>query len=167
VQGVANADSIQKTVAKEAEKIYPEIYYRTEVYERDGKQCVRVDIERNGLAPHFGGQAWVRRGSQTIRATEQLYQQMIAQRQGKERVLLEWLNKEVTVHWKKARKVERPATLHQFVNETATLVFLNAHWVTFRVHTNTREHIDCSEPMPNLILNWDDGNGRLQVEVDA
>ena len=41
VQGVKNTDNIQKTVTKEAEKIYPEIYYKTEVYERDGKQCVR------------------------------------------------------------------------------------------------------------------------------
>lgn len=37
-QGVTNTDSIQKAVVKEAEKIYPEIYYRTEVYEREGKR---------------------------------------------------------------------------------------------------------------------------------
>src|ERR1700682_123910 len=55
VQGVSNTDHIQKRVRSEYEKIYPEIYYRTEVYERDGKQCVRVDIRHNGLAPHFGG----------------------------------------------------------------------------------------------------------------
>jgi hypothetical protein len=34
VQGVTNTDSIQKSVKKEAEKIYPGIYYKTEVYER-------------------------------------------------------------------------------------------------------------------------------------
>jgi predicted HTH transcriptional regulator len=59
VQGVTNAENIQSRVVKEAAKIYPEIYYRTEVYEREEKQCVRVDIKRNGLAPHFGGLAWV------------------------------------------------------------------------------------------------------------
>lgn len=97
VQGVTNADNIQKKVKKEADEIYPEIYYRTEVYEREGKQCVRVNIEHNGLAPHFGGPAWVRKGSETIKATEQLYQQMIEQRQSKIRLLLQWLNREVTV----------------------------------------------------------------------
>src|SRR5712691_4902170 len=35
VQGVTNTDNIQKSVTKEAGKIYPEIYYRTEAYERD------------------------------------------------------------------------------------------------------------------------------------
>src|SRR5579863_4895957 len=69
VQGVTDVDSIQKSVKKEADKIYPEIYYRTVVYERDGKRCVRVDIKRNGLAPHFGGAAWVRRGSVSVVAT--------------------------------------------------------------------------------------------------
>jgi predicted HTH transcriptional regulator len=44
VQGVTNTDNIQKSLAKEAEKIYPEIYCRTEVYEREGKQCVRVEL---------------------------------------------------------------------------------------------------------------------------
>src|SRR5580658_8069862 len=63
VQGVKSTDNIQKSVKKEADKIYPEIFYKTQVYERDGKQCVRVSIQHNGLAPHFGGQAWVRRGS--------------------------------------------------------------------------------------------------------
>lgn len=97
VQGVTDTDSIQKTVAEEAERIYPEIYYRTEVYEREGKHCVRVDIRHNGLAPHFGGPAWVRQGSVTIKATEELYQQMIDQRQAKTRVLLRWIDKDITV----------------------------------------------------------------------
>src|SRR6516162_1397410 len=51
VQGVTNTDNIQK-VKETADKIYPEIYYRTEAYQREGKQCVRVDIRHNGLAPH-------------------------------------------------------------------------------------------------------------------
>jgi predicted HTH transcriptional regulator len=81
VQGVTNPESISRSVTREADKIYPAIYYRTEVYEREGKQCVRVDIKHNGQAPHFGGHAWVRQGSQTIRATDELYQQMVDQRQ--------------------------------------------------------------------------------------
>jgi hypothetical protein len=173
VQGVTNADNIQKSVTKEAEKIYPEIYYRTEVYERDGKQCVRVDIKHNGLAPHFGGEAWVRKGSQTIKATEQIYQQMIDQRQTKTRVLLQWVGKDVTVFWKKQRAEQRLGSLYHFRNEEATLVSVTSYWATFRVHVATvdetnqlhRENIDCSEPIEKLMLNWDDGNGQLKVEV--
>jgi predicted HTH transcriptional regulator len=90
VQGVTNADNIQKKVKETADKIYPEIYYKTTVYDRDGKHCVRVDVKHNGLAPHFGDAAWVRRGSVTIRATEALYQQMVELRISKVTALTKW-----------------------------------------------------------------------------
>jgi len=174
VQGVTDTDSIQKSVVKEAGKIYPEIYYKTEVYEREGKQCVRVDIKHNGLAPHFGGPAWVRGGSLTIRATEELYQQMIDQRQAKTRVLLQWVDKDVTVWWRDQRREERLNIMHTLQVEQATLVHVNAHWVTFRVHiANTsgshihRESIDFSEPTEKLMLSWDDVKGHLKVEVKS
>jgi hypothetical protein len=173
VQGVTNTDNIQKRVKKEADEAYPEIYYRTEVYEREGKQCVRVDIKHNGLAPHFAGPAWVRKGSQTNKATEELYQQMIDQRQAKTRVLLQWLDKDVTVWWKNPRTEQRLDSLYRLQNEQATLTSIRSYWATFRVHLATvdesnqihRESIDCSEPMEKLMLSWDDGNGRLKVEV--
>jgi len=66
VQGVTNPESINRTVAKEADRIYPPIYYQTEVYEREGRRCVLVTIKHNGQAPHFGGPAWVRQGSRTV-----------------------------------------------------------------------------------------------------
>jgi hypothetical protein len=174
-QGVTNTDSIQKAVVKEADKIYPEIYYRTEVYEREGKQCVRVDIKNNGLAPHFGGQAWVRQGSVTIKATTELYQQMIDQRQSKVRVLLQWVGKDITISWKWVREEQRLDVLYRFASEQATLLSVNTHWATFRVRLARvdesnqihREAIDCSEPMEKLLLSWDDGNARLKVEVSG
>jgi predicted HTH transcriptional regulator len=99
VQGVKNEDSIQKSVKKEADKIYPEIYYKTLVYEVEGKKCVLVEIQHNGLAPHFGGQAWVRRGSVTQQATEEVFQQLIDLRSDKVRELSRWLGKGVIVSW--------------------------------------------------------------------
>src|SRR6266481_5728986 len=66
-QGVTNTENIQKKVRSECDKIYPEIYYKTEVYERDGKRCVQVDIKHNALAPHFAGPAWVRRGAESVK----------------------------------------------------------------------------------------------------
>jgi Putative DNA-binding domain len=173
VQGVTNTENIQSRVVKEAAKIYPEIYYRTEVYEREGKQCVRVDIKRNGLAPHFGGRAWLRKGSNTVEATDDLYQQMIDQRQSKIPVLLQWLNKEVTVagtqaplnpfeHLSRHEAQEWSVGVHQ-----ATLKVVNTHWVTFAVlfsqQSLTRR--ERSEPIEKLLLSWDDDSQRLKVVV--
>jgi predicted HTH transcriptional regulator len=164
VQGVRNTDNIQKSVVKEAAKIYPEIYYRTEVYERDGKQCVRVDIKHNGLGPHFGGAAWIRRGSKTVEATEELYQQLINQRQAKTRVLLQWVTKDITVHWQSKRTELRENRMYNLGYHKAALMFVGDHWVTFQISDipNTPEF---SEPLEKLLLSWDDEAKHLKVEV--
>jgi len=175
VQGVTNTDNIQKRVRKDAAEIYPEIYYRTEVYEREGRQCVRVDIRNNGLAPHFRGPAWVRRGSVTEVATEELYQQMIELRQSKMRVLIKWLNKQVTVEGTQLPKVfpippgSMPVALpHQEWSvgvHQATLLLANSHWVTLDVDIAAGSRVARSEPMEKLLLSWDDEHGRLKVLV--
>jgi hypothetical protein len=170
---VTNAESINQRVAKEAEKIYRPIYYRTEVYERDGKQCLRVDIKHNGQAPHFGGLAWLRQGSRTVTATEELYQQMVDQRQSKVRVLLQWVNKDVTIEGtQRARSFnltegnvpsfdqEWSVGLHQ-----ATIVFVNGHWVTFNVHTSATARAEMSEPLEKVLLSWDNQRGRPKVVI--
>jgi len=174
VQGVTSPDAIQKAVQREAEKIYPEIYYRTEVYEREGKQCVRVDVKRNGLAPHFGGPAWIRRGSETRKATDELYQQMIDQRQSKVSLLLKWLNKEVTVEGTEQPDFVPPGAV-QLVppqqewsvgRHDATLNVVNAHWVTFAVRLSQYGSLtEKSEPTEGLLLSWDDEKHRLKVLV--
>jgi hypothetical protein len=177
VQGVTNPEAINRSVAREADKIYPLIYYRTEVYEREGKQCVLVTIKHNGQAPHFGGPAWVRQGSQTVKATEETYQQMVDQRQSKVRVLLQWLNKDVTVEGTQRPgpvisleerivpafdQEEWSVGLHQ-----ATLTVVNAHWVTFDVaiSQNLLQRVAQSEPIEKLVLSWDNQRQRLKVVV--
>jgi predicted HTH transcriptional regulator len=64
VQGVKNADQIQKKVRSECEGVYPPIIWRERVYEKGEKTCVEVEIEYSGETPHFGSPAWVRIGSE-------------------------------------------------------------------------------------------------------
>ena len=161
VQGVSNADNIQKKVKDIAAKIYPEIYYKTTVYDRNGKQCVRVDVRHNGLAPHFGGAAWVRRASVTVEATEELYQQMVESRQSKVFALSKWINKEISVLWPKSFMVGD--TTVSYKNQ-ATLLVVNAFWITVGVHALSKV-FEKSESMEKLLLSWDDEKGRLKVLV--
>jgi hypothetical protein len=169
VQGVTNPESINRRVVKDADKIYPPIYYRTEVYERDGRQCVRVDIKHNGQAPHFGGPAWARQGSQTTKATEELYQQMIDQRQSKVRVLMQWLNKVVTVEGTQRPKAVSPGGNVPMLNQEwsvgeqqATLILVNGHWATFSVHTSATSR---AEPLEKVLLSWDNRRQRPKVVI--
>lgn len=171
VQGVRDPDAIQKRVKKEADRIYPEIYFKTEVYERDGKSCVRVDVKHNGLGPHFGGPAWVRKGTETIKASEALYQQMIELRHGKVRELVKWLNREITVEGTRrgsifARSPAEIASIEWSVGiHQATLVAVNTHWATFNVHGSSSHRYEKSEPMERLLLSRDDEKNRLKVVV--
>ncbi|MBI4459433.1 MAG: ATP-binding protein, partial [Acidobacteria bacterium] len=77
VQGVTNPDQIQKRVRSDCDDIYPPIVWRSQVYERDGKHCIRVEIEYSGETPHFGGIAWVRKGSESVKATDEVFQRLI------------------------------------------------------------------------------------------
>src|SRR3989442_5803 len=71
VQGVADPDAMQKHVNRLCkEDIYPPLtHYRCYEYEKDGKKCVRVEIQHDGETPRFGGPAWIRKGSETIVAS--------------------------------------------------------------------------------------------------
>ena len=83
VQGVKNADQIQRKVRSECEEVYPPIIWRERVYEKEGKSCVEVEIEYSGETPHFGTPAWVRIGSESVVATEEMFQKLISMRSAK------------------------------------------------------------------------------------
>jgi predicted HTH transcriptional regulator len=163
VQGVTNVDNIQKKVKETADKIYPVIYYKPTVYERDGKQCVRVDVKHNGLAPHFGEAAWVRRGSVTVRATEDIYQQMVELRLNKVTQLMKWHTEMMTVTWKDRAVVQLGQKVYTDSEFTATLKVVNAFWVTFRVELRQGTSDEISVPLDRLMLSWDDKEKRPKI----
>jgi len=160
IQGVTNPDSIQKTIRKECEKIYPPILWRSSVYEKEGKPCVRVEIEYDGETPHFGGPAWVRRGSETIRATYEVFQRLIDLRSGIVCELAKWLDKEVTIHGDLATTpINKIHRWHRV--ECVKIVFVNNHWVTFEKEDRKR----ISEPLSKLIISFDDKREQLKVII--
>lgn len=168
IPGVTSPDNIQKKVREECEKIYPPIPWRSQVYEKDGKPCVRVEIEYSGETPHFGGPAWVRRGSETVKASDEVFQRLVAFRLSMVRELAQWLDKEITleVDLGSMTFVERkmrgnpPSGQH-----SARLRFVNSFWATFEAFEGDLPHgtKTLSEPLEKLMLSWDDRANRLKV----
>jgi hypothetical protein len=170
VQGVTNPDHVQKRVREEAEKIYPPIIWKSLVYEKSGHHCVRVEIEYSGDTPHFGGQAWVRRGSETIKASDEVFQLLIESRLSKVRELAKWIDKEVTVKGDTHQpddlnlagvyKLRHPRWwgAHQTI-----LRRVNQFWATFEDFGNEKFK---SEPVSKLILSWDDESNHPLILVD-
>ncbi|OFW05507.1 MAG: hypothetical protein A3G20_06750 [Acidobacteria bacterium RIFCSPLOWO2_12_FULL_59_11] len=169
VQGVTNPDQIQKKVRSDCDEIYPSIVWRSQVYERDGKHCVRVEIEYSVETPHFGGIAWVRRGSETVKAADEVFQRLIEFRLSKVRELAMWLDKEVTVKGETgvppvgsyfSGSTSNPYHPRWHEQADAKLNFVNSFWATFEVESKNH-----SEPLEKLTLSWDDSKNRLLLLV--
>jgi hypothetical protein len=159
VPGVTNPDEMQKKVRSEFDEIYPPIEWRQVVYEKSGKSCVKIEIEYSGETPHFGDAAWIRRGSETIKASDEILQQLIELRSSKVRELSQWLGKTVTVSWSMPVAAVAVVNWGKFPCDIAKV---NQFFVTFKPWNESR---DKSEPVQWLDLSWDDENNRLQIYV--
>ena len=174
VAGVSNPDNIQKKIREECEKIYPPItpFWRSQTYVKDGEPCVRVEIEYSGETPHFGGPAWLRRGSETVKASDEVFQRLIEFRLSKVRELAKWVDKEITVdgdagsvEYEERRRVGHSRWPGQ---HSARLRFVNSFWATleaFEGNLPDGKPKTLSEPLEKLMLSWDDHAKRLKVLV--
>jgi hypothetical protein len=151
IQGVKNPDNIQKAVREECEKIYPPVVWRSRVYEKEHKPCIRVEIEYDGETPHFGGAAWIRRGSESVKATDQIFQKLIEFRNSKVRYLSGWLGKPITfvdvLVMVEGYPAEGPIAMR------AILVSASEFYLTVQLESGL-----LSVPLEDLKLSWDDEN---------
>ena len=164
-QGVRNPDQIQKKIRGLAESIYPPILWRSQIYERQGQHCVRVEIEYDGETPHFGGAAWVRRGSETIQATDQIFQQLIDLRSSKVRQLTEWLGKLVAVQPEPLPN-DPFLLLHPRWGRGGDRILrtVTGFYVIFEEQQGGGRQ---AEPLEKLIISWDARNSIPMVFVKA
>jgi hypothetical protein len=170
VQGVKNPESIQRNVRETAAKIYPPILYKSYGYEKEGRACIRVEIEYNEETPHFGGQAWVRQGSVTKKASDEVFQKLIEFRLSKVRELAMWLHKDVVVEPDTGTVMDEREGANRMVIPRlsptirgpvkATLLFVNNFWATFR--TRDKQY---SEPLEKIILSWADDHKSLKLLI--
>lgn len=100
--GVENTDSIQKKIQKMCDEIcYPRIHFTTEIFTREEKTVLAVVIPPSRTKPHFAGPAYIRHGTKSIKATSELYENLITSRHSKAGELLRYKDKVVTVFSRK------------------------------------------------------------------
>src|SRR5712691_1218106 len=78
-----NLDQIQKKFNARMQRVYPRVAYVPKVVTENGRQALAVIIPGSELRPHFAGLSYVRRGSESIEASEQQFAELIAQRDSK------------------------------------------------------------------------------------
>jgi hypothetical protein len=126
---------------------------------------VRVEIEYDGETPHFGGKAWIRKGSTTQEATEEAFQRLIDYRSNKVRELAKRQGETVSIEPDTSQTMDRrEGAVYQVIPrlqqaKEARLINVNGFWATFRIAGGA----DLSEPLDKLIPSWDDVRQRLKV----
>ncbi|MBI5326283.1 MAG: ATP-binding protein [Ignavibacteriae bacterium] len=175
IQGVANPDNIQKRIRDECEKIYPSILWKSFVYQKEGKHCIRIEIEYSGDTPHFGGSTWIRKGSETIKANDEIFKNLIEIRLDIVRELSKWVGKEITIYGEQStvpqmreENFPKPITRifqHRWERENidVKIIEVNRFWVTFETTQEPKSRQ--SEPLNKLTLTFDDVRNRLKVIV--
>jgi len=84
IEGVPNPDKLQKTVREVCEQeCYPLIGFSTEVLSTTEGAVLAVIIPESSNKPHFSGPAFVRRGSESVAASPEAFDELIYSRNSK------------------------------------------------------------------------------------
>jgi predicted HTH transcriptional regulator len=98
VQGLsdAEADARQKDIREACEReCYPPVKYRIELLQ-EHKNVLAIIIPASEKRPHFAGPAYIRRGSESVAASQEMLQELIDSRTSKVAELLRY-KRELTV----------------------------------------------------------------------
>lgn len=97
VMGVANSDAVQRRLREAAETCYPPVRYVARVLNAEGSMVVAVEVSGSDVRPHFSGPAFVRRGSESVNASPEQLDELIASRNDKARAILRMRGRPVTL----------------------------------------------------------------------
>ena len=99
IQSDINLETVQQKFSSVISKAYPPIATFPKVLEQGGKQFLAVIVPGSPERPHFAGRAYIRDGSQTKKASEPQFAELIAQRNSKARELLKWKGKGILLRF--------------------------------------------------------------------
>jgi hypothetical protein len=157
-------DQLQKNLSKKLASAYPPVYTTTKILRAGDREFMAIVVPGSEGRPHFAGQAYIRDGSQSLVASQQQFEKLIALRSGKPYEILKWKGKGVTL-----TQIARTHMLHgstQWSYAKHMLVNVadcNLHYVTLgSVHDITQF---VSYPLSIIELNYDDPRRRLELRL--
>lgn len=164
IKGVSNADSLQKTIRHLAEnECYPAIWVDLQVLTVDETQVLAVSVPGSPRRPHFAGPAFIRRGSETIKASDSEYEQLILSRNDKRRELLELQGKTCTLIAIGKQFGEPYQMAPNYSNrKECTVEEVTAFFARFR---NVGSGTLFSETLESISISYDDKNHRPMLII--
>jgi predicted HTH transcriptional regulator len=151
-------DSLQRTFNEKVRDTYPPIYRLTKILDVGGKQVLAVIVPGSQQRPHFAGHSFIRKGSETVGASDEQFANLIATRNSKAYEISHWKCRTITVDYINA---ERPQILGALAHrEERTVEDCNQFYVTLRAG-DTLESL----PMQRVAISFDNEKQRLKLEV--
>ena len=163
--GVGNTDQLQKRVRDAAQgDCFPPIAYTSEVLTVEGKAVVAVIVPPSATKPHFSGPAYVLIGSESPKASPQLYEELILSRNDKAREILRHKNDVFTV-----LGLGYKLGSNRLLSDKGYREMRECRLLTCTAHVLTLEDIArgerLSESLANVTLNYDDEKRRTMLMV--
>jgi hypothetical protein len=153
-------DEVQKKFNARMRRVYPAIAYAPKIVSNNGQQALAIIIPGSELRPHFAGLSYVRRGSETIEASESQFEELVAQRNSKASLILKWKGKNVTVLNRMAPGHPWGAT-ESVWPDTTVVVECNQFYLTLQAGATPPN----SFPLGRVDISFDNSRSRLQLEI--
>jgi predicted HTH transcriptional regulator len=165
-QGAEKMEDLAKSISDTLDRAYPAIYRHVVPLHSENGACLAVIVPGSEARPHFAGKSYVRDGPQTIEASEEQFQVLIAQRLSKVRELLKWKGKEVTIEEvsSSSKHMTTASGRTEIITQsrsphTFTLTDCNQFYVTV-----SRPNRTVSFTIAEIELSFDHPNNRLKLE---
>lgn len=163
--GVGNTDQLQKRVRDAAQgDCFPPIAFTAEVLTVNDKTVVAVVVPHSSGKPHFSGPAYVRVGSESPKASPQMYEELILSRNDKAREIHRHKNNVLTVlgiGYKLGSNKPLPDKSYREMRE-CRLEACTAHLVTL-VDISSGDRF--SEPLAHVMVTHDHERYRAMLVV--
>lgn len=154
-------DDFQKKINGILERTYPRVPYQQKTLQVGAKQIVAVIVIGSELRPHFAGASFVRRGSETIEASQEQLDLLIAQRSGKMYRLAQNIGQPMTLNI----KLNQSNRTFTCTKEFGTIRDCNESWVT--VHRESMNPPQLfSFPLETVDIGWDHEHRRIELFVE-
>ncbi|HEX7645297.1 MAG TPA: ATP-binding protein [Noviherbaspirillum sp.] len=162
VEGVENSDSVQKRVREACERgCYPPITnFICRVLKPEGKPVVAVVIGSSNERPHFSGPAYIRRGSESVNATPEIYGELIASRNEKAGRILNMRGKVVSI-LAEGRMIINPLPVPNLRDKgEGKITYCDAHVVRFDLLSGSFPLTELAESIDVVSVSFDTQNRR-------
>jgi hypothetical protein len=165
ILGVDNPDALQKTIGDVCRTdCYPPIEFSSRAINIEAKVVVAVIVPASSQRPHFAGQAFVRRGSESVTASAEQYEELMLSRNDKCREILSWRDQVITVMSVQHRLGQAKRVADQAYRQMAECRVLScdAHVVRLEDIANTTR---IAEPLESVTIMRDEERWRPMLVV--